>query len=181
MLCTSKFVVEFGPGNLALYGLSLGCSKAVVVDPDQSWIELYVSSSQAKSYLEVGALIVSHADIGPVDGWGNPSDIEQRQTWSRYLANGWDKVAALNVVPDTVILSGRFRVAAGISALLAIENLDFNILLLDTGVERPYYKALLDFFDITDATNKLTAMRCKPLVEKCKALTALLSFQFDPR
>jgi hypothetical protein len=181
ILGDSTCVLEFGPGNCALRALALGAKNAVVVDPDLTWITKFQGHADVKHWIVDGALRVLHANIGPVDEWGNPTDPYTRNIWPDYIARGWSSIESAGLQPDLILLDGRLRVAGGLSALCAMHGAPFKLALHDAGPKRPYYKPLLEFYDIEAACNTLVLMVPRNDYSGAGALSRLLKYQYDVR
>ncbi len=70
-------------------------------------------SSEIQNILRERAEIF-HIDLGPVGPWGRPTGYSRRGMFEEYLEVGFSK----SYSPDVVLIDGRFRVAAFLTAVL---------------------------------------------------------------
>jgi hypothetical protein len=59
-----------------------------------------------------------HADIGPTKEWGVPVSAAEWRKWHSYPLHVWDVGKKLGLVPDLVLIDGRFRLACFLATLL---------------------------------------------------------------
>ena len=79
-------------------------------------------------------------------------------------------------------MDGRFRVACCLSVILTVGvNAELRLLLHDVGPERPYYKEVLEFFDVVEQVNTIMVLKTKRDVATSKVMSVFLRRQFDQR
>jgi hypothetical protein len=107
--------LEFGSGGSTVYACLEAKVKTVIsVDTDATWIEKIRTETQGSS----SNLHINHIDLGGVGDWGTPKSTERYRDFWTYSTFPWKKAAELNVVPDTILIDGRFRVACFLYSLL---------------------------------------------------------------
>jgi hypothetical protein len=107
--------LEFGCGGSTVYACNeTKIENVISVDTDAAWIQRVreEAGSAVKLHLE-------HVDLGEVGEWGTPKNTERYGEFWKYAVAPWKKATDLNVVPDTVLIDGRFRVACFLYSLLS--------------------------------------------------------------
>jgi hypothetical protein len=133
-LAQSQCYLEYGCGGSTVYA----CNEAKVrnvISVDTSWgwvaqIREEANSVDANLYLE-------HIDVGEVGDWGRPKGTDRYRDFWKYTVAPWKKAAELKLVPDTVLIDGRFRVACFLYSLLAARQ--GTTLIFDDYFDRPNY------------------------------------------
>jgi len=82
-------------------------------------------------------LYLDHVDLGEVGAWGTPINIARYGDFWKYSVAPWKKATELNVVPDTVLIDGRFRVACFLYSLLSARV--GTTIIFDDYFDRPHY------------------------------------------
>jgi hypothetical protein len=134
----SKNFLEFGSGYSTVLA-SKNVSEAIVsVETDLAYIaalRMQVSSGSNR----LPSINFIHADIGPVEAWGTPSDDKNQQKWTNYQTMVLNYVHKNNWKPDLTLIDGHFRVATFMSIYL---NFPGSTIIFDDYVDRPEYHVI---------------------------------------
>lgn len=122
LLCFQEFVkgaqcyLEYGSGGSTVHVAKIAQVPAIIsVESDKVWIDRVretIGPTSCKLHLE-------YCDIGEVGEWGNPKTRDKINDFWRYAAIPWQLANRLNLVPDTVLIDGRFRVASFLMSLVS--------------------------------------------------------------
>lgn len=143
LLADARCYLEYGTGGTTLLARRLGVESVVAVESDPSWAAA-VASRLDKLGLRQGTEIVV-PDIGPTGPWGYPAtDAGWRRYW-RYPLEPWDRCQELGLLPDVVLVDGRFRVACMVATLMRAQP--GTVILFDDYRERPDYHVVERFLE----------------------------------
>jgi hypothetical protein len=136
----SQCYVEYGSGGSTAYAVTVAHVPIVIsVESDLKWHQKLVESLDGVN----SRLYLHHCDIGEVREWGAPKNRDRIDDFWKYMVSPW-RVARLNhVVPDTVLIDGRFRVASFLFSLLNARA--GTLFLFDDYFDRPYYFVVEEF------------------------------------
>ena len=183
-LSAARCYLEFGAGGSTLLAATQGVPRVVSVDSDPQWVAAVLAHPEIAARVQDGSMSVLHADIGPVGNWGHPADETLKHRWPTYLATAWAECQRRSMMPDLVLVDGRFRVASCLSVVLAVGLAALagpTVLLHDVFADRPHYLEVLNFFEVVGITGSLYRLRIRPDASPRAALLRLLECQFDPR
>ena len=99
------------------------------VDTSIDWIK---TIKQSKVYDEQ-KIKLKYIDVGKVENWGFPIDYSKRDSFIDYTNWVWKQ----NLIPDTVLIDGRFRVCCFFTCLKFAK--EWTIIIFDDYFTRPYY------------------------------------------
>ncbi|MCC6829529.1 MAG: hypothetical protein IT550_15000 [Novosphingobium sp.] len=153
-LATSRCYLEYGSGGSTIYANNIAKVKNIIsIESDRSWAE-----NVAKSLDKNGSKVfISYCDIGDVGDWGAPKSRERMENFWRYATNPWEAARQHNLVPDTVLIDGRFRVASFLYSLLSSRV--GTTLLFDDYLDRPEYHIVEKFCRIESLHGRLALFR----------------------
>jgi hypothetical protein len=97
--------------------------------------------------------LVKWVDIGEISSYGHPKNESMRQFWPNYSCPN-----DLTIVPDTILIDGRFRVACGLQSCLKYPN---ATILIHDFTNRPEYHVLLNFLNIVEQVDTLIVAKVK--------------------
>lgn len=129
LLKDSKSVFEWGglsEGN-TLAAIEAGVETVVAVDSDPSTI------SKLRTRDIFNKVVLIHADLGPVGNHGVPKNDSSKDKWSGYSKT----IERQEIVPDVVLVGGRFRVACMLRA--ALKAPQSTIVCLDYSKRKAYH------------------------------------------
>jgi hypothetical protein len=140
VLATSKCYLEYGSGGSTIYANNNAEIDFILsVESDPRWAKA-VAASLVKNRSKT---LVAHCDIGEVGDWGNPTDKQRMDSFWRYMVTPWELAKQRNLVPDTVLIDGRFRVASFLFSLLSSRT--GTTILFDDYLDRPQYFVVEEF------------------------------------
>lgn len=158
-LLDSKIYLEFGAGGSTVLAGRLGVRTIVSVDSDSRYLhEIGLKMKDAAITSEYHAVPV---DIGPTGNWGRPQTTEAFRRWPTYSVAPWRLLDKLGLLPDFVLIDGRFRVACFLTTLLSVKA--GTKILFDDYLGRSHYKVVESFVDspvMCDRAALFTAPEC---------------------
>lgn len=146
-LASTKRYLEYGTGGSTYQAARIGVN-FIAVDTDPYFLDAVRAKIQGAGLGKSGQ-VFRHADIGRTGTWGRPrgriSDA-RRQLFRR--ASDPPPECLEGLLPDLVLIDGRFRVACAFKA--------FNLLHAETGwtvvvddySDRPQYREIEDYGDV---------------------------------
>ena len=135
VLKTSKNFGEYGCGSSTEWVLKNTNADIVSVDSSKEWIDKINSKNAAYNK----RLKLQHIDIGEVENWGRPVGYEKSYNFINYFNWIWTQ----DILPDTVLIDGRFRVCCFLTSIkYANEN---TKIIFDDYNNRPYYHVVEKF------------------------------------
>ncbi len=132
----TQCLLEFGAGGSSMTAARLKVPTVISVESDADF--LAATGAAVRATATHTAFVGHHADIGPVQEWGNPADRSKVQLWPRYCSSVWARIASEGLPqPDLVLIDGRFRVACLLAALVMARP--GTSILFDDYFDRPHY------------------------------------------
>ena len=113
-----------------------------------------------------------HADIGLTEFWGKPAFTNltpaRLQRWSGYPQLPWKSLNTAGVIPDLILIDGRFRVACMLECLIRLDGRDTTVC-FDDYFDRESYAVVEQFADLVDRAGRMAVFRKKKSldVEAC--------------
>ena len=133
-LANAHCFLEYGCGGSTAYAVNKTDLKAVIsVDTSLEWLEKVARSLSGPK----GRVLLKHCDLGPVGDWGAPLNRDRSEHFWRYMVAPWEIAKKHNLVPDVVLIDGRFRVASFLYSLLSARA--GTTILFDDYLDRPQY------------------------------------------
>ena len=135
VLKTSKIFGEYGCGLSTEWVLKNTNADIVSVDSSKVWINKISSGNVAYKK----RLKLKYIDLGEVENWGRPVGYEKSYNFINYFNWIWNQ----DILPDTVLIDGRFRVCCFLTSIkYANEN---TKIIFDDYNNRPYYHVVEKF------------------------------------
>ena len=131
----SNCFLEYGCGGSTVYAANVARVKTIIsVDTSKDWVDTVCKSlTHTKTKYHV-----THCDLGEIKEWGFPINRAHSVHFWRYMVMPWKKANELNLVPDTILIDGRFRVASFLYSLLSART--GTLLMFDDYLNRePYF------------------------------------------
>ena len=128
-LMKSNVFAEYGCGQSTYWVLKNTTAQILSVDTSIDWIK---TIKQSKVYDEQ-KIKLKYIDVGKVENWGFPIDYSKRDSFIDYTNWVWKQ----NLIPDTVLIDGRFRVCCFFTCLKFAK--EGTIIIFDDYFDRPYY------------------------------------------
>jgi hypothetical protein len=142
-LKNSKCYLEFGCGGSTVYASNQENIQHIIsIDTDLRW----VTKIQEETANCNTNLYLDHLDLGEVGDWGTPINKTQCRDFYKYSVFPWKRAAELKIMPDTVLIDGRFRVSCFLYSLLAARV--GTTVIFDDYFDRPYYFVVEKFCKI---------------------------------
>jgi len=132
----SKVYLEYGCGGSTLLAANTNRLTVVSIDSDQKWIDRVQAHmpSDARNPRKAEILI---APIGHVEAWGRPTDRSKISSWNAYSSLPWFYCSDNSLIPDLILIDGRFRVACFCASFLSAR--EGATILFDDFFGRPHY------------------------------------------
>ena len=136
----SNCFLEYGCGGSTSYAVNFGKLSAVIsVDTSKEWVDkVHKSLSHMNTQL-----LLEHCDLGPIGEWGRPINKDRSGDFWRYMVTPWRVARESRLTPDTVLIDGRFRVAAFLYSLLSARV--GTLIMFDDYLNRPHYFVVENF------------------------------------
>ena len=130
----SKCYLEYGSGGSTVYAATVANVETIIsIESDKIWNE-DVKSSIINSNSN---LFIEHCDIGATGEWGTPLNRDSIHNFHCYAFRPWDIAKNNSLIPDMVLIDGRFRVCAFLVSLLCARV--GTLIFFDDYFDRPYY------------------------------------------
>lgn len=154
----AKTILEYGSGGSTILAAKLG--KTIISTESSSVWLLELVSSAIEQELP-GKIIPLWVDVGPTGEWGKPKDESKWKNWLNYPREPWRYCQKNNIVPDLVLIDGRFRLACFLATCASVQK--ETLVLFDDYEDRPHYHAAEKLFDKIDVIDKRMAVfKVKP-------------------
>jgi len=147
----------------------------ISVDSDRHWIGLVQSSLSEGG----GQAFLEHCDIGRVGRWGLPTSHAGISRYWRYMATPWDAAKRHGLVPDTILIDGRFRVASFLYSLVSAR--EGAVILFDDYHNRPHYAAIERFSKPIESHGRMAVFSAAKGFSVDEISRAIAEFSVDPR
>jgi hypothetical protein len=136
----SRCYLEYGSGGSTLYAASVAQVPIIIsVESDGAWAEKVRASISVANC----KVLLEHCDMGEVGDWGTPKNRDKIDNFWRYAATPWHIAKRNHLVPDTVLIDGRFRVASFLISLVTARV--GTPILFDDYFDRPDYFVVEEF------------------------------------
>ena len=135
VLKTSKIFGEYGCGSSTEWVLKNTNANILSVDSSRDWVDKISSGNAAYNK----RIKLKHIDLGEVENWGRPISYEKSYNFINYFNWIWNQ----DILPDTVLIDGRFRVCCFLTSIkYGKEN---TKIIFDDYNNRPYYHVIEKF------------------------------------
>lgn len=146
---TSIVFLEYGCGGSTLFAATKKNIPYIIsVDSDKNWSDR-VRSLMPKTCISH----IKHVDIGPVGEWGKPIDLSGTKNYFRYPSEPWKISRKESLIPDTILIDGRFRVACFLYSLLNARV--GTRIIFDDYFNRPFYFEVEKFCSVNSQHGRL--------------------------
>lgn len=140
VIAQSACYLEYGSGGSTVHANKAAGVKAILsVESDRRWAEA-VAGTLDKTGTKV---FITHCDIGEVGAWGTPTNARYMDRFWRYMTAPWDVARQHGLIPDTVLIDGRFRVASFLFSLISARV--GTTILFDDYLDRSEYFVVEEF------------------------------------
>jgi hypothetical protein len=150
IVAKTRCYLEYGSGGSTVYAANVAKVPTVIsVESDKDWTE----RTKAAIHPEGISLFLEHCDIGATGAWGAPINRERVTDFWTYIVAPWKIARTHSVVPDTVLIDGRFRVA---SFLFSLINCRLGTqILFDDYFDRPHYFAAEQYCRVREKQGRM--------------------------
>lgn len=128
--------LEYGSGGSTVFASNFNVGSIISVDSDKTWVDKIDSFINKNNKF----ISVSYINIGPVRDWGIPIDSSGQRNYWKYLITPWEIADQNGVIPDLILIDGRFRVASFCYSWIKASN--GATILIDDYTVRPEYKVI---------------------------------------
>ena len=135
VLKTSENFGEYGCGSSTEWVLKYTNANILSVDSSRDWVDKISLRNAAYNK----RIKLKYIDLGEVENWGRPIGYEKSYNFINYFNWIWTQ----DILPDTVLIDGRFRVCCFLTSIkYANEN---TKIIFDDYNNRPYYHVIEKF------------------------------------
>jgi hypothetical protein len=103
-----------------------------------------------------------HGNIGWTKEWGEPAfqspSARRRKKWKNYAETPW-KYVEKELLPDLVMVDGRFRVAAALTSCVHLVNAPESRILVDDYDTRPNYHVIEEYAQLVGMAGRMAIFR----------------------
>ena len=137
ILARGGVYLEYGAGGSTIFALKSQVAEVVSVKSDKRFLAT-VMRKAAECSKKFTPLYV---DIGPTKEWGMPTNLSFNESWKRYPQVPWRYFQSNGILPDVILVDGRFRVACVLESLINLGDHEC-VFLIDDYFDRPGYRVL---------------------------------------
>jgi hypothetical protein len=160
---------EYGVGASTLWVARNTTAQIIGVDTSLEWAQRV---NDAINGICVSSRLF-HVDVGPVGDWGMPLSYQKRGAIDVYINGPWSMNGLL---PDTVLVDGRFRVACFLSSLLA--GRPGTKILFDDYRDRRYYHCVEEFCEVDQMCGRQALFLVPEQVDRVVVSAELERFKY---
>lgn len=151
----SKCFLEYGAGGSTCLAASIGVPHIYSVESDKEYVSAVrkaVAALKSKSVLHSEI-----ANIGPTKEWGMPVNNDAARNWPEYPLRVWSTLARDGMLPDLVLIDGRFRVASFLASVLHLAP--GAMILFDDYTARENYHLVERHVQIFETVGRMTVFK----------------------
>ena len=153
-LSGSRCYLEYGSGGSTVFANNVAKVQTIIsIESDRAWAEKVVRSLDKNGC----RVLLSYCDLGEVGDWGAPRSRDRIETFWRYATGPWDAARQHDLVPDTILVDGRFRVASFLYSLLSARV--GTVILFDDYLDRPEYHVAEKFCRLESMHGRMALFR----------------------
>jgi hypothetical protein len=134
---------EYGSGASTVMAAQR-CDRIITVESDRTFLKAVLGKVNGQR----ATVFPVYVRTGWTREWGFPvfrrPTVSRSEAWKNYPRAMWDEAARLGIVPDLVLIDGRFRVACVAESFLRLEPNASCEFLMDDFTCRQEYAVLLD-------------------------------------
>jgi hypothetical protein len=146
----SNCFLEYGCGGSTAYAANFAKVKNIIsVDTSKVWLE-----KVNQSLSDTGTkLFLRHCDLGEIGDWGTPVSRNNSGDFWRYMVTPWKLSKELKLIPDAVLIDGRFRVASFLYSLLSARV--GTLIMFDDYLDRDHYHLVERFCKLKEKHGRM--------------------------
>ena len=171
LLGDSDLYIEYGSGGSTVLAASLGKSFVSVESDRRMSKDL---QDRIGPSTESGRIV--SVDIGATGAWGaplmtHPND-DRLERWSHYVTAPWEQLQE-DVLPDLVLVDGRFRVACALYSLIKLHAKPQATILFDDYRWRSHFHVIEDYARLERMAGRMAVLHPDPDIPLDHLMTAL--------
>lgn len=178
MLEKSKCYLEYGSGGSTVLAARLN-KPFVCIDTDRYFLE---AVRRKIGKLAPNQLLV-HGNIGWTREFGCPvfktPSASRRKKWKAYVEHPWQLIGP-RLLPDLVMVDGRFRVAAALTSCAHLTNSPESLIVVDDYLTRPYYHVIEKYLRLVGIRGSMAILQPSP-ASSAKIQNAIDHYSLDWR
>lgn len=182
-LSNTEQYLEYGSGGTTYLAGTLGVP-FVTIDSDYYFLR-QLKSSIERNISTNSEKLFRYADIGLTGPWGKPLTLgfvgAHRRTLFKRYSDSPPEVASGQFTPDFVLIDGRFRVAAALKTIMALEKKQSWTLAVDDFVGRSNYQVITHFAKLSKTVGAMAVFSGPTDFSKDEILSAINHYELDPR
>ena len=151
----TKVYGEYGCGQSTLWIAHNTNNTILCVESSQKWAEKI-----QKFVPDVDKLKIDLINLGPTVSYGYPKTYEKREQFTLYCNSIWNHQG---LIPEIVLIDGRFRVACFLTCLLKAKH--GTKLIFDDYLNNPHYHVVEEFLKPKEYCGR-QALFIVPIIEK---------------
>ena len=145
-LANAHVYLEYGSGGSTFQASQLNLRSIISVESDFDWHMQLLTHIKRKDHIQFKLVDLKTRP----NTWGRPGPDSTQKEWRTYSDVVRTLDADLQTSLDLVLIDGRFRVACCLKCFDVISS-ECRIV-FDDFLTRPYYHAVLEFYEIVDQT-----------------------------
>ncbi|MBX9696817.1 MAG: hypothetical protein K2X98_06070 [Alphaproteobacteria bacterium] len=166
--------VEYGGGGSTRAALTMGPKTVITVESDPRFYKALKRLRHIVTYIPL------YANIGFTTKWGQPLFNFPKNAWMNYPLAPLMVLHKKSLMPDLVLIDGRFRVASTLAMILYCFN-HKTVFLIDDFRDRPEYGVVLDFLEPIALHDRLLEARMRSTIKPHEVTLAFLKYMRDYR
>jgi hypothetical protein len=146
----SRCFLEYGCGGSTYYAARIARVPNIFsVDTSKIWVDKVKSSlSNSESYLDL-----YYCNVGEIGEWGTPINGDRHRNFWKYTVHPWAAARKQGLVPDLILVDGRFRIASFLYSLIAAS--EGTLIMFDDYNDRKKYSVVEEFCEIKEVHGRM--------------------------
>jgi hypothetical protein len=162
----ARIYLEYGAGGSTVLA-SQFVQQLFCVESDAWFLRAVERKLQASGSASENHFL--HANIGLTEFWGKPAftnfSAARLHRWSRYPQLPWKFLEPAGMVPDLILVDGRFRVACTLECLMHLND-PSTVICFDDYFDRDSYTIVERFADMVDRAGRMAIFRRKTAMDR---------------
>jgi hypothetical protein len=175
--------LEYGSGGSTIEAVQTA-SAVISVETDKRYLNA-VEQRVTETSANPARFHPIHVDIGWTELWGQPliwvRSKRRVSRWRRYSSAPWELLTAERLVPNFILVDGRFRVASVLESCLQLpDTADCLFMLDDFEVREQRYRVIMDFVSQVERVGRAVLFRRADNFRREDCARLLERYQADP-
>jgi hypothetical protein len=168
--------LEYGAGGSTLCAVELEVPHVISIESDKIFLnELKIKKKKIISTTKFHPVYVN---IGKTAAWGRPIDSSRMANWYQYSQAGFIWAERVGLLPDFVLIDGRFRVSCFLACLLSLKS--GTEILFDDYVGRSKYSNVEKFVGVPKLIDRAAIFTVPEKLDIQKIAFALAKYSIAP-